>query len=50
MGKKCVLGGTGVGGIGGKVLVRDQLGVIEYAAAAVVPMVGHSRGAARSAG
>jgi len=35
--RKCVLGGTGVGGIGGKVLVREQLGVITRAAATVVP-------------
>jgi len=35
--RKCVLGGTGVGGIGGKVLVRDQLGVIAQVAAAGAP-------------
>ena len=37
--RKCVLGGTGVGGIGGKALVRDQSGVIAHAAAAVVPVL-----------
>ena len=35
--RKCVLGGTGVGGIGGKVLVRDQLSVIAQVAAAAAP-------------
>ncbi len=35
--RKCVLGGTGVGGIGGKVLVRDQLGVIAQVAATAAP-------------
>jgi hypothetical protein len=37
--KKCVLGGTGVGGIGGKALVRDQLGVIAQVAAAAAPVL-----------
>ena len=37
--RKCVLGGTGVGGIGGKALVRDQSGVIAHAAAALVPVL-----------
>ena len=35
--RKCVLGGTGIGGIGGKLLVRDQLGVIAQVAAAAAP-------------
>lgn len=35
--RKCVLGGTGVGGIGGKGLVRDQLGVIAQVAATAAP-------------
>jgi hypothetical protein len=35
--RKCVLGGTGVGGIGGKALVRDQSGVIAQVAATPAP-------------
>jgi hypothetical protein len=35
--RKRVLGGAGVGGIGGKGLVRDQLGVIAQMAAAAAP-------------
>ena len=39
LGKKCVLGGTGVGGNGGKVLVRDQLGLMAQTAATVAPVL-----------
>jgi hypothetical protein len=36
-GKKMRSGGNGVGGIGGKLLVRDQLGVIAQVAATAAP-------------
>ena len=37
VGKKMCSGGNGVGGIGGKGLVRDQLGLIGQVAAAAAP-------------